>query len=66
MVTGKGLTLENDLVSTVSIWPVKGTHEEMKIGSERLHDGNFRFPGADNGGHQAGSPCVDVEPCRKG
>jgi hypothetical protein len=52
MIAWEGLAFEDDLVLAVNVWVVEGRHQEMQIGCQSLHNGNFGLVGANNGSNQ--------------
>jgi hypothetical protein len=65
MVAGEGLALEHDLVFPVDVGLVKGRHEQVEVGRQRLHHGDFRLGGAHDRGDELGGLLVGVEPGRE-
>lgn len=65
MVTRERLALENDFVPSLGIRAVKGRHQQVEVGRERLHDGHLGRVGPDDGGHHLGGMGVGVEPSRQ-
>ena len=65
MVAGEGLALENDLVFTVDVRLVKGRHEQVEVGRQRLHDSHLGLGGTHDRGNEFGGPLIGVEPGRE-
>jgi hypothetical protein len=66
MVTGKRFAFKDDFVSAVDVWVVKGRHQEMEVGRQRLHDGNLGLESAHDGGNELGCPRIGIKPGREG
>lgn len=66
MVTGKGLSLENNLVFPVDIRTVEGRHQEVQVGRQCLHDSHLGRRAAHDRGDELRDAFVGVEPCREG
>jgi hypothetical protein len=65
MVARKGLALEHDFVLPIDVWAVKGRHQEVEVGGQRLHHGHLGLGGAHDRGDELGGPLIDIEPGRE-
>ena len=65
MVTRESLVLQNDLVTTMDIGPVKGRHQEVDVGSEGLHDSHLGHVGTNDWRNKLCSFGIGIEPGRK-
>lgn len=65
MVTRESLVLQNDLVTIIDIWAVKGRHQEVNVGSEGLHDSHLGHVGSNDGRNKLCSFGIGIKPRRK-
>lgn len=65
MVAGESLALKNDLVFPVDVRLVKGRHEQVEVGRQRLHDSHLRLGGTHDRGDELGSSLIGVKPGRE-
>ena len=65
MVAGEGLALEHDLVFPVDVWLVKGRHEQVEVGCQRLHDSHLRLGSTHDRGDKFGGSIIGVKPGRE-
>ncbi len=66
MVTRESLSLQDNFVSPLDVWPVESRHQEVEVCRQGLHDGHLGFHSAHDRSHHARGDGVGIQPCWEG